>query len=102
MDPHKLTVREPDLTATAEPVYANVVHVSFTPYDFRVTFSLLSTPHDGAEPESLVGPFVPRGVAEVIMPAAAVEAFADLLRSELRQFVERFGEPQPRPSRASA
>ena len=102
MDPHKLTVRDPDLTATADPVYANVVHISFTPYDFRVTFSLMSTPLDGSEPGSLVGPFVPRGVAEIVMPAAAVEAFADLLRSELRQFVERFGEPQPRPSRASA
>jgi len=28
------------------PVYANVAHATFTPYHFRVTFSLLTVPHD--------------------------------------------------------
>ena len=42
-----LPVEAPDVTAdTPAPIYANVAHTSFTPYDFRITFSLLTQRHD--------------------------------------------------------
>ena len=41
-----LAVGPPDLSMVGAPVYANVAHTTFTPYDFRVTFSLLTVPHD--------------------------------------------------------
>ena len=95
MDAEKLVVGLPDLTDAGRPVYANVAHVSWTPYDFRLTFSLLVTPHGGAAPARPDSPFVPHAVAEIVMPAAAVESLADLLRTELTDFVDRLGAPQP-------
>ena len=84
----KLVVNAPDLTEMEPPLYANTFHVSFTPYDFRVTFSLLSPFMDGLPAEAV-------GVGEVVLPAAAVESFLDILRAELNEFVERYGRPQP-------
>jgi Protein of unknown function (DUF3467) len=95
VDAEKLVVGLPDLTDAGRPVYANVAHVSWTPYDFRITFSLLVTPHDGAAPARPDATFVPRAVAEVVIPAAAVESLTDLLRTELSRFVDRMGAPQP-------
>jgi len=95
VDAEKLIVGLPDLTDAGRPVYANVAHVSWTPYDFRLTFSLLVPSHDGAPPGRPDAPSVPRAVAEVVMPAAAVGSLADLLRTELNEFVDRLGAPQP-------
>jgi hypothetical protein len=92
------TVGLPDLTTATPPVYANVAHTSFTPYDFRITFSLLTLPHDQA-PGPARGPDVisltPRAVAQVVLPAAAMDSVVELLRAELGRFVEQFGPPQP-------
>jgi hypothetical protein len=75
-----------------EPMfYSNLAHVSFTPFDFRISFSLMRARVDShglvAEP--------PAEVAEVVLPAAAVEPLVDLLRAELRRFTEEFGAPVP-------
>ncbi|MEW6475490.1 MAG: DUF3467 domain-containing protein [Actinomycetota bacterium] len=99
MDPQLVTlaVDAPDRSAVGPPVYANVAHVSSTPYDFRLTFSLLSTSQDGrarlvAEP--------PRAIAEVVFPAGAVDSLVELLREELDRFVDEFGPPRPSVQRA--
>jgi hypothetical protein len=94
VDPHQLIVEKPDLSMAAPPVYANVVHVSFTPFDFRVTFSLLSTPHDLPAGDAFAPVEAPRAVAEVVLPAAAIESVIDLLRTELSEFSGRFGAPR--------
>jgi hypothetical protein len=47
VNPFHLVVEPPDTSASELPRYANVVHVSSTPYDFRLTFSVLQTPPDG-------------------------------------------------------
>jgi hypothetical protein len=82
---------------TTPPIYANTAHVSCTPFDFCVSFSLLCPPDasDGAGAE--IPSLVPRPVAEVVMPAAAVAALIDLLRSELDDFTSAFGPPVPAP-----
>jgi hypothetical protein len=100
---HDLSVGLPDLTGAAPPVYANVAHASFTPYDFRITFSLLTFPDDrvpapGAD--SGVMSLTPRAVAQVVLPAASIDSVVDLLRTELDRFVEEFGAPQPTVMRA--
>lgn len=66
--PMTLAVRAPDLSTVGEPDYANIVHVSYTPYDFRVTFSLLMTPHEQGAPAP--GALTPRAVREVVLPTA--------------------------------
>jgi Protein of unknown function (DUF3467) len=91
-----MIVGPPDLTNCAPPLYANVAHVSYTPFDFRLTFSLLSAPKDGQQPGGLEAPtLMPQAVAELVLPAAAVPALVDVLRAELDQFTRRFGTPVP-------
>jgi hypothetical protein len=93
MDARKaiVTVDPPDVSALGAPAYSNVAHVSFTPYDFRITFSLLTASLDSGALMS----DAPRAVAEVVIPAASVGPLADLLRGELDRFIEAFGPPRP-------
>jgi hypothetical protein len=95
---HDLAVGLPDLSTVGAPVYANVAHVTSTPYDFRVTFSLLTVPHGespGGMSDIAALALAPRAVAQVVVPAGAVGAMAELLRAELDRYVDRFGQPQP-------
>jgi hypothetical protein len=94
---HDLAVGLPDMSSVGAPVYANVAHATSTPYDFRVTFSLLTVPHDGAGGPSAVGGMVmaPRAVAQVVIPVGAIESVVDLLRAELDRYIEEFGPPRP-------
>jgi hypothetical protein len=95
---HNLAVGLPDLSIAGAPVYANVAHTTFTPYDFRVTFSLLTVPHDQASvatSDITALALVPRAVAEVVIPAGSVSSMVDLLRVELDRYTEEFGAPRP-------
>jgi hypothetical protein len=80
------------------PVYANVIHVSHTPFDFRVTFSLLATPQEdsadggGVIPRPVVA-LNPTTVAELALPPATIDAFIDLLRQQLKDYTAQFGSP---------
>src|SRR5581483_1413401 len=87
-----LAVEAPDVSGLGPPIYANVAHVSSTPYDFRITFSMLSTSLDrsaGLMTER------PQAMAEVVIPVGAVESLGELLRAELGRFVDEFGAPRP-------
>jgi len=75
-------------------VYANAVHISFTPFDVRLTFSFLETPHDQPPGAVPLPAAPPRAVGEVVLPAA-IDSVLDLLRAELERYVERFGAPRP-------
>jgi hypothetical protein len=102
---HDLAVGLPDLSMDAAPVYANVAHTTFTPYDFRVTFSLLTVPHDqpsGSLASIAALALQPRAVAQVVLPAGAVESLVDLLRAEFDRYVEQFGPPRPTVARSAA
>jgi hypothetical protein len=89
------TIAPPDMTTVGTPVYANTSNVTFTPYDFRLSLSLLTMPHDqGSLPDPSAVVLTPKGVAEVVIPAGAVGQLADVLRAELKLYVERFGEPR--------
>lgn len=96
-----VAVGPPDVSTAGPPVYANVTHVSFTPHDFRVTFSLLFTPHDGGSGPPVLAP-EPRAVADIVLPAGAVESFIDILRAQLDRFVDRFGPPAPLVARSDS
>jgi hypothetical protein len=94
-----LSVGPPEVTTdTPAPIYANVAHTSFTPYDFRITFSLLTPPQErpsvpGASTDVLT--MDPEAVAQIVVPAGSVAGLIDLLRAQLDRFVEELGEPQP-------
>ena len=91
-----MIVGPPDLTNCAPPLYANVANVSYTPFDFRITFSLLSVPPNDPVSTGLEAPtLVPRAVAELVLPPAALPGLVDVLRVELDQFRRRFGMPVP-------
>jgi hypothetical protein len=94
VDPQQLMVKPPDLSDIPPPVYANVVHVSRTPFDFRVTFSLLTTPHDQPSRDAFAPVEAVRGVAEVVLPAAVMDSVLELLRAGLTEYSERFGAPR--------
>lgn len=93
MSAQELVVEPPDLTNAAPAIYADVAHVSFTPFDFRITFSLLPTPQAGRD-DPLAPAAPPVAVADVVLPANAVEGLLDLLRAELNDFSDRFGAPR--------
>ena len=101
---HDLAVGLPDLSTVGAPVYANVAHATSTPYDFRVTFSLLTVPHDAAGGPGAVAGLVmaPRAVAQVVIPVGAVESVVDLLRAELDRYIDEFGPPRPTVVRSAA
>lgn len=101
---HDLAVGLPDMSTVGAPVYANVAHTTSTPYDFRLTFSLLTVPDDdGGGPSALAGMVMaPRAVAQVVIPAGAVESVVDLLRAELDRYVDEFGPPRPTVVRSAA
>jgi Protein of unknown function (DUF3467) len=89
-----MIVGPPDLTTCGPPLYANVASVSYTPFDFRVTFALLSVPQNAPASSGLDAPtLVPRAVAELVLPPAAMPGLVDVLRTELSQFHRRFGMP---------
>jgi hypothetical protein len=91
-----LTIGSPDVSTVDLPVYANTASVTFTPYEFRITFSLLTFPHDqGSVPRPASDALVltPRAVTDVMIPAGEAGLLADLLTAELKQYVRRFGEP---------
>lgn len=93
---HSLAVGLPDLSLVGAPIYANVAHATFTPYDFRVTFSLLTVPHDQTAETDIAGlALAPRAVAQVVIPVGAVASLVDLLRAELDRYSEQFGPPRP-------
>ena len=98
----QLVVDRPDLTDAGRPFYANVAHVTYTPFDFRLTFSLLATPRDGADLDPLLPEERPDVVAEIVIPAAAVDSLVDLLRVELASYQKRFGAPGPELRQVSA
>jgi hypothetical protein len=104
MQRHDLAVGLPDMSTVGAPVYANVAHANSTPYDFRVTFSLMTVPHDEVGgPSALAGMvMVPRAVAQVVIPVGAVESVVDLLRAELDRYVDEFGPPRPTVARSAA
>jgi hypothetical protein len=99
----ELVVDLPDYSDSGMPIYANVSHVAFTPFDFRITFSLLPTPHDGHDDNPLVPESPPVAVAEIVMPVSAIGSLVELLKTELDDFTSRFGSPGPelRQARAS-
>ena len=86
-----VAVARPDSSTIGPPLYADVAHVSFTPYDFRIMFSLLRSP----DRESPIPIATPQAVAEIVLPPAAVESLMDLLRVEFDRFVGEFGAPRP-------
>ena len=91
----ELEVRRPDLRGIGAQTYANVVHVTSTPYDFRLTFSLMQTPHDQPASEVFVAEEAPQAVAEILLPAGGIEAVLAAVRHELDIYAERFGTPHP-------
>jgi hypothetical protein len=101
---HDLAIGLPDMSTVGAPVYANVAHANSTPYDFRLTFSLLTVPHDEAgDPTALAGMVMaPRAVVQVVIPAGAVESVVDLLRAELDRYIDEFGPPRPTVVRSAA
>jgi hypothetical protein len=94
------TWKAPELSSGPTPTYANVSHVSHTPFDIRLTFSLLRAPlEEGSSPGGAVAVDVPlmsvqpTAVAEIVMPPEGVEALIDVLRDELDRYRDEVARP---------
>jgi hypothetical protein len=98
MEIRPLVIQPPDLGDLGLPMYANVVHVSSTPHDFKITFSFLASPIDQPEPAT---PVVPKAVGEVVLPASAIDALLDVVKVEMERFADRHGSPRPVPQQAA-
>src|SRR3954464_15004076 len=91
-----LTIASPDISTLGLPIYANTATVTFTPYDFRLTFSLMRVPHDqdaAARPPADAFVLTPQAVVEVMVPPGEARVLSDLLAAEFKQYVGKFGEP---------
>lgn len=75
----------------ARPHYANVVGASQTPWDIKLTFSLLDPPTNPSVDEH--GTFVirPKIVSEVMVPSKVAREMIDLLRRALEAQAVQFG-----------
>ena len=83
---------EPDYL---RPVYANTLNINFTPYDFKLTFSLLNMPLEippGADPGEPIEVH-PSAVAEVIVPATLMHALISVINDQFDRYLEQFGPP---------
>ena len=85
----------PDMGEYLRPQYANTVNVNFTPYDFKILFSLLTIPiaaPKGATPGKPVE-LHPVGVAEVVIPASVMHATIALLQRQFDLYLNQYGAP---------
>jgi hypothetical protein len=81
------TVGSPVEGEYTRSVYANVLNLSHTPHDFRLTFSMLELPV--APPEADGSGMVvlrPRVQASVIVPPSLMPAMIDLLQKQLEAY----------------
>lgn len=76
-------------------VYANHLNVTFSPHDFRFTFSLLEMPLEVPEDAEAGGRIElrPHAVANVVVPASMMHALMSLLQQQFSRYLTQFGPP---------
>lgn len=77
------------------PVYANFANVSFSPYDFRVTFALAKAPRPGPETEAAQssGNLNPEAVADLVVPVGMIPGLIQALSTSYSQYLTNYGIP---------
>jgi hypothetical protein len=82
------------------PVYANVVNVNHTPWDFRLIFALARAPAPGPETEAAkaAGNLIqPETVAEILIPANLIHGLISALQANFEKYLDAFGVPGMNP-----
>jgi hypothetical protein len=87
---------EPDFL---RPVYANQLNMTFTPHDFKLTFSYLALPNEPPVP----GPdgtvqIRPTAVASVVIPATLMHALMSVFNTQFDKYLQQFGPPGMDPT----
>ena len=77
------------------PQYANHVAVNHTPWDFRLVFSVLTTPLAGAETEEVKadGEIHPEAIADMIIPANLMFGLIAALQTSFDRYMSEYGAP---------
>lgn len=94
----QITIGKPEIPEYLRPTYANLVNGNFTPYDFRLVFSLLTTPVGG--PPDGAGSVVevhPVAVADIVIPASVMHGLISLLQEQFNAYLDQFGAPGLEP-----
>ena len=82
-----------------KPLYANYVSVNHTPWDFRLTFSVVKAPVPGPEREeaerqaTLLG----EAVADLMIPASLMHGLISALTSNFDTYIKQYGPPGLEP-----
>ena len=82
------------------PVYANHVQVNHTPWDFRLTFSVLRAPVPGQEQDEVNkkgGVVHPEAIADIIVPANLMHGLIAALQTNFSSYLDQFGPPGLNP-----
>ncbi len=87
------SIGPPELPEYLRSTYANIVAANFTPYDFRLVFSLLTTPLDMGADDSGTVTLRPTGVADIIIPASVMHGLISLLQEQFNLYLDQFGAP---------
>lgn len=87
---------EPDFL---RPVYANQLNMTFTPHDFKMTFSYLALPNEPptADADGKVE-IRPTAVASVVIPATLMHAVMGVLNAQFDKYLQQFGPPGMDPT----
>ena len=77
------------------PQYANHVSINHTPWDFRLTFSVLRTPLVGAETKEAKadGGVHAEAIADMIIPANLMFGLITALQSNFDGYMNEYGAP---------
>jgi len=75
------------------------VNVTYTPWDFRMTFGVLKTPLPGSEVEQAqqAQQVQPEAVADLILPANLIHGVIGALREGFDRYIEQYGAPGMNP-----
>jgi hypothetical protein len=86
----------PEMGEYLRPQYANTVASNFTPWDFRIIFSLLAIPPQvpGSGKNVEVHP---QAVADIVLPAAVMHSLIALLQRQFDQYLDQYGAPGLNP-----
>jgi len=95
----QFTIGGPRAPDYLRPIYANVVNVNHTPWDFRLAFALVRSPLPGAEAAAVetVGEITPEVVADIMIPANLMAGFMTALKQNFDRYLESYGVPGMEP-----
>lgn len=97
--PVSASIGPPQFPEYLRPIYANFATVNHTPWDFRITFGLVTAPAAPEEASGVeqTGEARPVAVADVIVPANLMFGLITALKQNFDNYIALHGAPGMNP-----